>query len=224
MIWTIPNILTIGRLAAAPMIALVFVVVERPIADNIAIALFLIAAVTDYIDGWLARKLNQVSELGKMLDPIADKVMILVGLILVLGYLQALDPYSSMLLNLMFVPATLIATREVLISGVREYLGDVKLPVTLIAKWKTTVQLIAIGVGLCALRIDHDASNIWIRFVSQDSTGALVSPQDAFFLWLGPVMLITTLLLLTLAAILTVISGLGYMRAALDHLRTPEVF
>jgi CDP-diacylglycerol--glycerol-3-phosphate 3-phosphatidyltransferase len=224
MIWTIPNILTIGRLAAAPLIALVFVVVERPIADNIAIALFLIAAITDYVDGWLARKLNQVSELGKMLDPIADKVMILVGLILVLGYLQALDPYSSMLLNLMFVPATLIATREVLISGVREYLGDVKLPVTLIAKWKTTVQLIAIGVGLCALRIDHDASSVWIQFVNQGSTGVLVSPQDAFFLWLGPVMLIATLLLLTLAAILTVISGLGYMRAALDHLRTPEVF
>ena len=224
MIWTIPNILTIGRLAAAPFIALVFVIVERPIADNIAIALFLIAAVTDFLDGWLARRFNQVSELGKMLDPIADKVMVLVGLILVLGYMQALGPDARVLLNLMFVPAALIATREVLISGVREYLGAIKLPVTLVAKWKTTVQIVAIGVGLVALRIDHDASAVWSRPLGQDGLVTLVAPQEAFFVWLGTAMLAATLLLMTVAALLTVISGIGYMRQAIAHIQAREAF
>ena len=85
MIWTIPNILTIGRLVAAPCVALVFVVFDRPLADWLAFWIFVVAAMTDFFDGWLARKFNQVSELGKMLDPIADKVMVVIALSLIIS-------------------------------------------------------------------------------------------------------------------------------------------
>ena len=140
MIWTIPNILTIGRLIAAPCVALVFVVFDRPLADWLAFWIFVVAAMTDFFDGWLARKFNQVSELGKMLDPIADKVMVVIALSLII----ALGGLSAVLV----VPMAIILTREILISGVREFLGDIKLPVTTAAKFKTTFQMIAIGTLL----------------------------------------------------------------------------
>ncbi|RED17908.1 CDP-diacylglycerol--glycerol-3-phosphate 3-phosphatidyltransferase [Pontivivens insulae] len=180
MQWTIPNILTVLRVLAAPAIALIFLVFERPLADWVALVLFVGAALTDYVDGWIARAWDQGSAFGKMLDPIADKAMVIIALSALFA-LRGLD-------WTFVIPTTIILLREVLVSGLREFLGNVKLDVTQIAKWKTTVQMFAIAVLLGA--------------------GALGS---TLFDGLG-------LLLLWIAALLTLLSGLDYFRKALPHL------
>ena len=192
-VWTIPNILTMGRLLAAPGVALVFVLLDRPLADWLALILFIGAAVTDFFDGWLARRLDQVSELGKMLDPIADKVMVIIALMVLVHIHRAAE--------LLILPAVLIALREVVISGIREYLGEVKLPVTTLAKWKTTVQMVAIGC-LLAVAPAH-------------------ALEGAGTPWAGLSDLLDNagLVLIWIAAVLTLLSGFGYVQAALEHLR-----
>ncbi len=140
MRWTLPNILTVGRLVAAPAIPLVFLYFARPWADWFAIVLFVLAALTDWLDGWLARRWRQESNFGRMLDPIADKAMVLMAM-MVLVAVWDLDP-------LVVLPATAIIFREVFVSGLREFLGDraSALRVTRLAKWKTTVQMLAIAL------------------------------------------------------------------------------
>ena len=182
--WTIPNILTIGRLIAAPCVALVFVAFERPLADWLAFCIFVGAAATDFFDGWLARKWGQVSELGKMLDPIADKVMVAISLSMIV----ALGGTSTLLV----VPFAVILSREILISGVREYLGDIKLPVTSAAKFKTTCQMLAIGA-------------LFLAF----ATGA----QTLLFIGYA---------ILWIAAGLTFVTGWDYFSKAMVHLRQRE--
>ncbi len=199
MIWNIPNILTMARIAAAPLLALVFLVFERPLADWLAFGLFVGAAVTDFFDGWLARKLNQTSEIGKMLDPIADKVMVIIALMVLLWMHQSGE--------ILVIPAVLIVLREVLVSGLREYLGDVKLSVTRLAKWKTTVQMTAIGVlllvaPLLALEVQH-------------------APNDGR-LALGDLANKSGFVLLCLATVLTLLSGADYFRKGVSHIRARE--
>lgn len=140
--WTIPNILTGFRLLAAIFLGLGYALLPRPIADILGLALFIAAAVTDWLDGKLARAWGQTSGLGAMLDPIADKAMVLITLV-ILAALFGLDP-------LILLPATVIAFREVFVSGMREYLGQAMngLQVSQLAKWKTTMQMVAIGVLL----------------------------------------------------------------------------
>lgn len=137
--WTIPNILTLTRIAAAPVVALMIAVGGSGWALT-AFILFAIASITDYLDGWLARELNQTSLIGKMLDPIGDKVMVV---LMLLAIATKTDGEWTFM-----VPAAVIITREILVSGLREFLGDVKLDVTILAKWKTTVQMVAIGALL----------------------------------------------------------------------------
>ncbi|TRD22758.1 CDP-diacylglycerol--glycerol-3-phosphate 3-phosphatidyltransferase [Palleronia caenipelagi] len=140
MRWTLPNILTVIRLIAAPAVALVFVIFDRPAADWLGFALFVGASVTDWFDGYIARAWNLESRFGAMLDPIADKAMVIISLMM-LGGLSGLSGW-------VLVPAALIVFREVFVSGLREFLGaDAKLlKVTKLAKWKTTVQMVAIAV------------------------------------------------------------------------------
>ena len=140
MIWTLPNCLTMGRILAAPVVGFL-VVLDGPAAW--AFTIFVLAALTDFFDGWLARKLDQISPLGKMLDPIADKVMVTIVLAALIG-----DPTNQTWLFVL--PAFVILVREILISGLREFLGDVKLPTTSLAKWKTATQLTAIAGFLLA--------------------------------------------------------------------------
>ena len=185
VIWTIPNILTIGRLIATPFVVLVYGMVERPTADWIALTIFAVGALTDFVDGYLARKLNQFSEFGKMLDPIADKAMVTCALFaLAFSY----GPYLSFL-----IPASLILLRETLIAGLREYAAgkSVNLAVTRLAKWKTTAQMTAISVLLF-----HAA---WI--------GPQMSRPDYF-----GVFMVLALGLLWVAAALTVVTGWDYLR------------
>ncbi len=140
MQWNIPNILTLIRLLAAPGVAVMFLYFHRPWADWFALALFVGAAVTDYFDGYLARLWKQESKFGAMMDPIADKAMVLIAIMVLTGY-SGMNPW-------LILPATVIIFREVFVSGLREFLGAKAgtLQVTKLAKWKTTAQMVAIAV------------------------------------------------------------------------------
>ena len=135
---SLPNLLTYGRIAAVPVIA-GLVYWGTPLGNWLALALFVLAAVTDFLDGYLARAMNQHSSLGRMLDPIADKLLVGV-LLLVLAAVGRIGDWS-------LIPAAVILSREILVSGLREFLAglQVSVPVTWLAKWKTTLQLIALG-------------------------------------------------------------------------------
>lgn len=140
---TLPNLLTLGRIAAIPVICLFVVSGWEPL-QWLALLLYIAAAVSDWLDGFLARRMGLNSALGKMLDPIADKL--LVGALLVtLAWTRDLGGWD-------LIPAIAILMREIFISGLREYLGkiDVDVPVTWLAKWKTTIQLVALGLLIAA--------------------------------------------------------------------------
>jgi len=113
MIWTVPNILTTGRLLAAPALALMFLYFNRPYADWFALLLFIFAALTDWVDGFLARTWKQETKFGQMLDPIADKAMVIIALLIIVGY-SSMSPW-------LVLPATVILFREVFVSGLREF-------------------------------------------------------------------------------------------------------
>ena len=140
MKWNLPNILTVLRLFAAPGLAVMFLYFHRPYADWFALLLFVSASVTDWFDGYLARAWKQETKLGAMLDPIADKAMVVIALMVIVGY-SSMSPW-------LVLPATVILFREVFVSGLREYLGTTAgvLKVTPLAKWKTTAQMVAISV------------------------------------------------------------------------------
>ncbi len=191
MIWTLPNILTILRLLAAPGLAILFLYFHRPMADWFALVLFVVAALTDFVDGYLARAWKQESKFGAMLDPIADKAMVVIALTIIVGY-SGITPW-------LVLPVTVILFREVFVSGLREFLGaDAgKLAVTKLAKWKTTAQMVAISVLFGAMGIEHGGSLPTLHMIVE---------------WLG-------LALLWVSAVLTLITGLDYFAKSLPFLR-----
>jgi CDP-diacylglycerol--glycerol-3-phosphate 3-phosphatidyltransferase len=134
---SLPNQLTLARIAAIPVICLLFVM-GWDWLRWIALILYVAAAVTDWLDGFLARTMNQQSDLGKMLDPIADKLLV--------GALLVTFAWTRDLSGWELIPAIAILMREIFVSGLREYLGNkaVSVPVTFLAKWKTTAQLVAL--------------------------------------------------------------------------------
>lgn len=223
MTWNIPNILTTLRLLAAPGVVLMFLYFNRPLADWFALILFVGAAITDWFDGYLARLWKQESKLGAMLDPIADKAMVVIALLLIAGLSgvhrpDGMDPW-------ILVPATLIMFREVFVSGLREFLGDVAgtLKVTKLAKWKTTAQMVAIGIlfgaGIFELMfvertVGMDATIIAEIFSGGNDPTGLRLIQKAYWLtwWAG-------VALLWIAAVLTMVTGYDYFRKSLPHLR-----
>jgi len=149
MTWNIPNTLTVLRLLAAPCVPLMFLYFHRPLADWFALTLFVGAAVTDYFDGYLARLWKQESKFGTMLDPIADKAMVVIALLIITGY-SGMNPW-------LILPATVIMFREVFVGGLREFLGAKAglLRVTKLAKWKTTAQMVAIAVLFLGTGLEH---------------------------------------------------------------------
>lgn len=220
MTWTIPNILTTLRLLAAPGVVLMFLYFTRPWADWFALILFVGAAVTDWFDGYLARLWKQESKLGAMLDPIADKAMVVIALLVITGY-AGMDPY-------ILLPATVIMFREVFVSGLREFLGDTAgtLRVTKLAKWKTTAQMVAIAVLFATGIFQHmfiertvgmDDSVIAEIFAGGDDPLSLRLIQQAYWAtwWIG-------VALLWIAALLTLVTGYDYFRKALPHLKDEE--
>jgi cardiolipin synthase len=179
---SLPNLLTYGRLVGVPVVA-GLILWGGDVAHWIALALFIAAAVTDFFDGYLARRWSQQSALGRMLDPIADKV-------LVAAVLLALAADRT-IAGAHLWAAIIILSREVLVSGLREFLAElrVSVPVTKVAKWKTTVQLIAIG--------------FLIAGPAGDKLVPYVSEFGLFCLWI--------------AAALTLYTGYDYFRAGIGH-------
>lgn len=218
MRWTIPNILTLLRLLAAPGVAVMFLYFARPWADWFALVLFLLAAITDFFDGYLARLWKQESRIGAMMDPIADKAMVVIALLVITGY-SGMDPW-------LILPATAILFREVFVSGLREYLGSASrlLAVTQLAKWKTTAQMTAIAVLFGALGLEY------VREQALARNRALIAEMEATGLdadynlltianYGGEIVWTLGLVLIWIAAALTLITGWDYLRKALPHLK-----
>ncbi|SOH92707.1 CDP-diacylglycerol--glycerol-3-phosphate 3-phosphatidyltransferase [Monaibacterium marinum] len=215
MRWTIPNILTVLRVLCAPLIAIVFLALPRPLADWAALILFVGAALTDFVDGWIARRYNMGTAFGKMLDPIADKAMVIIALSVLFGFLGFNWFYA--------VPAAFILLREVLVSGLREFLGNVKLDVTKLAKWKTTVQMVAIAtlLGAGAFGAEYQSLAFTLEPALHDAIlqGEVADTVGLVPLYLaGDFVLLLGLILLWIAALLTVLSGLDYFRKAMPYL------
>ena len=131
----IPNILTIFRIASAPILVIILLSSEMNMII-LGLFIFIISSITDFLDGYLARSFNQLSKFGKILDPIADKLLIACALISLIS--------NSIIQDFHVFAATLIIIREIFISGLREYIRGNVLKVTFLAKVKTTVQMIAI--------------------------------------------------------------------------------
>ncbi|MEO0487063.1 MAG: CDP-diacylglycerol--glycerol-3-phosphate 3-phosphatidyltransferase [Pseudomonadota bacterium] len=221
MALNLPNILTILRLLAAPGIVVAFLFLARPYADWVALILFIGASITDYVDGQLARAWKQETKLGAMLDPIADKAIVLSALLAIAAIWQ---PIAWILL-----PAALIVFREVFVSGLREFLGDTAgtLKVTQLAKWKTTIQMVAIAVLLSKGIVQH---GLFERLVGMDQatyTAILtgLEPDTIGLLWREQAVNILRYggaALLWIAAALTVVTGYDYFRKALPYLQGPK--
>ncbi|WP_298802744.1 CDP-diacylglycerol--glycerol-3-phosphate 3-phosphatidyltransferase [uncultured Lentibacter sp.] len=220
MIWNVPNILTVLRLLAAPAVAVMFFSFARPYADWFALVLFVTAAITDWFDGYLARIWKQETKLGAMLDPIADKAMVVIALMVIIGYSDtSWTPW-------LVLPATFILFREVFVSGLREFLGDTAgtLKVTQLAKWKTTLQMVAIAVLFSKGVFEHylvmaawgmdDALFDAIMTGAEDDLQGLRWKAEGMY-WAGQIGVV----LLWLAAILTMITGWDYFRKSLPHLK-----
>ena len=218
MTFNLPNILTLLRLLAAPGVAIMFLYFARPWADWYALILFVGAAVTDYFDGYLARAWKQESKFGAMLDPIADKAMVVIA-IAVLTALSGMNPW-------ILLPATIILFREVFVSGLREFLGDTAgtLKVTKLAKWKTTAQMVAIAV-LFAQGVFEHYFVMWSYGMDQTLLSEVLAGREEDTLGLRPIYLgyyyswSVGIVLLWIAAALTFITGLDYLRKALPYLR-----
>ncbi|MFC3125888.1 CDP-diacylglycerol--glycerol-3-phosphate 3-phosphatidyltransferase [Pseudoroseomonas globiformis] len=193
----LPNLLTLSRIAAVPLLVM-FAVLQSPWGDVGACAVFSVAAITDYFDGKIARSRQQTSAFGRMLDPIADKLLVGAALMLLAG-LSHLSLWG-------LLPAIVIMLREILVSGMREYLAGlaVGLPVTRLAKWKTGVQMTALGVLLAG---DRGAAALGVGILPIGLLGEVL-------LWL--------------AAALTLFTGWDYLSAGLRHAeaedtdRTPQ--
>ena len=218
MNWNIPNILTLLRLIAAPAVAIMFLYFNRPLADWFALILFVGAAFTDFLDGYLARAWKQESKLGAMMDPIADKAMVIIALVVITGF-SGMNPW-------ILLPATLIIFREVFVSGLREFLGETVglLAVTKVAKWKTTVQMFAISVLFAKGAFEHyliersvgmdDATfDAIMDGVADDPLGLRGLALGWDICWYGGIGL------LWIAMVLTVISGADYFRKAIPYLK-----
>ena len=186
-IWWWPNMLTYGRIAAVPVLAALLMYGGNG-ARWVALAIYVIAAVTDFLDGYLARLWGQQSALGRMLDPIADKVLVSVVLLVLAA--------DGILAGGHLWAAIIIMAREVLVSGLREFLGElrVSVPVTQIAKWKTTAQLLAIGFLIAGPAGDELIHGLTYAGI----------------------------VLLWIAAALTLYTGYDYFRAGLRHVVDEE--
>lgn len=180
----LPNALTLSRIVAVPVVC-VLIVYDRVQLDWLALAIYIYACITDFFDGYLARRHHQQSRFGQMLDPIADKLLV-VALLLVLVGVDRIRGFA-------LLPALVIVCREMVVSGLREFLAQlsVSVPVSRLAKWKTTLQMLALG------------------FLVIGGHGPHVGAMGMADLGIGG---------LWAAAVLTLVTGYDYLRASFSHL------
>lgn len=179
----LPNVLTYARIAAVPALVACLMLVEGDAGRWAAFWLFVAAAITDWLDGYLARRLEQQSTLGRMLDPIADKLIVGAALIM-LVHDRTIDGISIW-------AAIIILCREILVSGLREFLAELKVTVhvTALAKWKTAAQMVALAVLIAGPAGDRIVPGITMAGIG----------------------------LLWLAAMLTLWTGYDYLKAGVRH-------
>lgn len=178
MITNTPNLLTVGRVAAVPALAAAFYL-PGDIGKWATCLIFSIAAITDFLDGYLARSWSMQSSFGRMLDPIADKLLVGAAILMLVHFDRA-----------PILPSLVILCREIIVSGLREFLAEVQvsMPVSRLAKWKTAMQMTALGFLLAGTAAP------WWLFASDIG-------------WYG----------LWLAAVLTVVTGLDYLYIGIRH-------
>ena len=181
--FSLPNVLTYSRVVAVPVVAALLFWPEDFWSRWTALGVFIAAAITDYFDGYFARAYALQSTLGRMLDPIADKLLVAACLLMLAA--------DHTIRGVSLWAAIVILCREVLVSGLREYLAELKVgvPVSRVAKWKTTAQLLAIG------------------FLIAGPAGEAVLPNTVAI----------GLVLLWAAAALTIYTGWDYLKAGIDH-------
>jgi CDP-diacylglycerol--glycerol-3-phosphate 3-phosphatidyltransferase/cardiolipin synthase len=182
--YSLPNLLTYGRVVAVPVVVGCLFWPTDGMMRWLALGIFIAAAVPDFLDGWLARAWQVQSSLGRMLDPIADKLLVAACLLMLVadGTIKGWSLWA----------AIVILSREILVSGLREYLAElrVSVPVSTVAKWKTAVQLVAVG------------------FLVAGPAGEAVLPGT----------IVIGLVLLWIAALLTLYTGYDYFRAGIGHI------
>lgn len=185
--YSLPNILTYARIIAVPLVVLCFFLEGRLQSSDAArwgaLAIFIIASITDFFDGYLARIWKQTSTIGRMLDPIADKLLVSACLLLLAA--------DGTIAGWTLWAAIIILCREILVSGLREYLAELKVsvPVSRLAKWKTTIQMVAVAFLLAGPAGDK----------------------------IVPIITILGIVLLWSAALITLYTGWDYFRAGLKH-------
>ncbi len=194
LIWSLPNVLTYIRILIIPVIFCMLYSKDDLFSNYISCFLFFVASITDYLDGYLSRKMKLTSELGRFLDPIADKLLVATVLI-VLVQTKFVGLFETVL-------ASVIICREIFVSGLREYLGNfhVKMPVSRLAKWKTAIQLFAIGFLICGKNFKNQFYNGFWDYVLFD------------FYVIG-------VCLLCIASILTIWTGKQYMVKAFKYMK-----
>jgi cardiolipin synthase len=197
MLRHLPNILTVSRIVLLPVLIGLFFIPEKWAAWT-ALWIYIFCAVTDYLDGWIARKYDITSGVGTFLDPISDKIMV-ASLLLVTAAFERLD-------GIWIVPAIIILAREFLVSGLREYLGpqNVKVPVSKLAKWKTAFQMTALGFLVIGNYGNGAMETVFGFLVPGEGTvvGALLTGQ----------------ILLAVAAVITLVTGWNYLKAGWKHI------
>lgn len=176
----LPNLLTLSRIAAIPLVV-ACLWFDRGWMQWAAMSLFVIACVTDWFDGYFARRYHQISRLGRFLDPIADKLLVAATLLMLV--------YNGALHGIHVIAALVILMREILVSGLREFLAELRvgMPVSQLAKWKTGAQMVAIAFLLV-----------------RDATPPIITEIGLALIWI--------------AAGLTLITGYDYLRTGLRHM------
>ena len=185
---TLPNLLTLSRIVAVPLLVAFLWWPDWEAGYALAFALYCLMGITDYFDGYLARAQGAVSRLGQFLDPIADKIMIAAVILMLVG---TRFEDRAIITGVHLIAALVILLREIAVSGLREFLGgiQVSMPVSRLAKWKTTLQLVALGALILAGALPLEW---WIKSVGLAA------------LWA--------------AAALTLVTGWDYLRVGLKHM------
>lgn len=198
----IPNMLTVARLILIPILVVSFYIPWK-FTNLIVATLFLVASLTDYFDGYLARAMQAQSNFGKCLDPIADKLLVSVALIMLVHFGN-----GDLLLT---IPAMIIICREILVSGLREFLAglNVSVPVTRLSKWKTGIQMTSITMLLLA---GHGAEYAYNEIM--DFSEAITFIQLEF----NNLILILGQTLLVVASFLTVVTGYIYLKVGIKNM------